>query len=734
VAVLPIAELGGSSVRPHRLPRLREGTVRRDRLLRRLAQSSYVPLTLIVAPAGYGKTTLLSHWVEHDPRRVAWLALDEADDDPVRLIASIALALDELFPADPSIADLANALEHRNEPFVLVLDDLQHVSSPEALAVVMAVGDSVPPGSQLVLAARSEPELPIGRLRAQGRLIDLGRRDLVMTRREAAVMLSLADLELAPDDVQLLLDRTEGWAVGLYLAALSLRGTRSVAGFRGDDRLIADYVRDELLDALDPERLAFLEQSSVLDELSGPLCDAVLERRGSGSTLRELSRSNLLVVPLDHADEAYRYHALFADLLRAELRRTDPGLAAELHLRASAWYAEAGDRDRAIDHAIEAGDVERAGALLWSTAGARALGGCGAGVRRWLDRFTPDQLAAQPTLALTAAASHVAAGERDLAEHWTAAARRTLAPSGSASLHAAVDAMSAAVARDGVAEMVRDAASAYERLPDDSPWRSLCCFLRGAGEHLQGASGEARAHLEEGARRGAIAAPAVQALCLAQLALLAIDAGDWQQGSLLAGRARAQVERVGLEDHPPSALVFAVSAFVRAHRDRVEDAQADRRRAIELLTRLVDYAAWYDVEARVVLARAALRLGDVTGTRTLLAEASRALADEDAAVLPGWIGEVWEQVEAFAVTELVGPSSLTTAELRVLAMMPTHLSFREMGRRLHVSANTVKSHAHAIYRKLDVCSRSEAVVCARQTGLLDSASTASAAYPSCSPP
>jgi LuxR family maltose regulon positive regulatory protein len=159
---------------------------------------------------------------------------------------------------------------------------------------------------------------------------------------------------------------------------------------------------------------------------------------------------------------------------------------------------------------------------------------------------------------------------------------------------------------------------------------------------------------------------------------------------------------------------------VRAHRDRVEDAQADRRRATELLTTLVDYVPWYDIETRVVLARAALRLGDVTGTRTVLAEAARILArSRDAVVLREWIDGLWSQVDAFAVTALVGPSSLTTAELRVLALLPTHLSFREIGRRLHVSANTIKTHAHAVYRKLDVCSRSEAVVRARETGLLD---------------
>jgi LuxR family maltose regulon positive regulatory protein len=280
--------------------------------------------------------------------------------------------------------------------------------------------------------------------------------------------------------------------------------------------------------------------------------------------------------------------------------------------------------------------------------------------------------------------------------------------------------MRAAVARDGIARMGQDAARAYERLPDDSPWRSLCRFLTGVDAHLRGALVSARHDLEEGARRGAITAPAIQVLCLAQLALMALDKGDWEEGPLLAARARAQVERVGLGDHPPCALVFAVSALVRAHRDRVEDAQADRRRASELLTFLVDHVAWYDAETRVVLARAALRLGDVAGTRALLHEATRMLARaQDAVVLKESIEVLRARTGAFAVTEVVEPSSLTTAELRVLGMMPTHQSFREMGIHLSVSANTVKTHAHAVYRKLAVRSRSQAVDRAREMGLLD---------------
>ena len=213
-----------------------------------------------------------------------------------------------------TLVELAAMVERREEPFVLVLDDLHHLRSREAHGVVMAIADAAPPGSQVVAAGRREPDLPIGRLRAQGRLIDFRARDLVMTPREAVAMLSLAGLDLPPDDVRVLLERTEGWPAGLYLAALSLAGRqdvhRAVARFGGDDRLLADYVRDEVLSPLDSEQHAFLEQTSVLDELSGPLCDAVLRRHGSGAVLRDMSRSNLLVVPLDDADVSYRYHPL----------------------------------------------------------------------------------------------------------------------------------------------------------------------------------------------------------------------------------------------------------------------------------------------------------------------------------------------------------------------------------------------------------------------------------------
>jgi LuxR family maltose regulon positive regulatory protein len=732
----PVAE------RKRRRPPFRPGLVPRSRLVARLADARDVPLALVVAPAGYGKTTALSEWAENDGRPFAWIDLDDEDNDAAHLLASITLALDEIEPvgrdvfAAPSAGEtgvgdvllgrLGPAIAGRQRPFVLVLDNVHALTAAGSLEILEAIIDHLPHGSQLALASRTEPALPVGRLRAHRRLVELRSRDLVMTRGEAA--LSLTGLGLRSGDVDMLVQRTEGWPAGLYLAALSLQDQpdreRALARFAGDDRLVADYVRDELLAELPRDRLSFLIRTSVLDDLSGPLCDAVLARPGSGGTLRELARSNLMLVPLDRADDRYRYHGLFAQMLQAELRRTEPEYEAEVHRRASSWHAGRGETERAIHHAIAGGDVDLAGGLLWSVAAQFVTNGRNAMVRRWLDRFSSDQIAQHPALALTAATSELATGDRDQVEHWSAAAERGLglepASERRSAQSAVIGVMRALIARDGLVGMGTDAARAAGLLQDDLPWAALCCLLQGTALHLTGDREHARAHLEDGARRGAVAAPSIQVLCLAQLGVLALEEQDWDTGELCISRARRQVERVGLSDYPVAALVFAASALDRAQRGRVDDAQRDMRQGLRLLAMLADFTPWYEAEARLLLARAALRLSDVVGARTLLAEASRlARRAPDALVLNEWLDESWVQADSFAAAAILGPSSLTTAELRVLGQLPTHLSFREIAGRLHVSANTIKTQAHAVYRKLDASSRTEAVSNARQVGLLD---------------
>jgi LuxR family transcriptional regulator, maltose regulon positive regulatory protein len=668
------------------------------------------PLVVLVAPAGYGKTALLREWAERDHRPFAWVIVDERDNHGARLSEKVARALAAVQP------------EGTTGRLVLALDDLHLLHKPAALDALGAIVGNLGPEVTLALASRSRLTLPIARFREQRLVTELGPRDLAMTKSEAALLLRLAGLDLDHDGVETLLRRTEGWPAGLSLAALALgdraTGPPAPNRFGGGDRMVADYVRDEILRGLSADQLEFVLSTSVLDTLTGPLCDAVLERSGSAATLSGLAGSNLLLVPLDRVDERYRYHRLFGEALRAELRRRRPELEPELHRRASAWHQAAGDPDHALHHAISAGDIEGAGQLVWSSVMGAIGHGRRATIEGWLGRFTDVQIAAHPTLALAAANSQLARGQGDLVEHWASAA--AAAADRPAAVEAGIAIMRAALARDGIPRMEDDAARAYRLEPEDSPWRSVCCMLAGTAQLVVGRLDDAVPQLEEGARRAAVAAPDVHALCLAQLGVLSLMREDWEEAAVLITRARSQVDRHGLAASATVALVFAASGLVRGHRGRVEDAQSDLQAALRLQSTMTDFAPWYDVELRILIARAAVRLSDANSARAALVAASRSMRRvPEAAVLETWLHDAWARLDALAAPATAPSLVLTPAELRILQFLPTHLSFREIAERTYVSANTVKSQANAVYRKLSVSGRSEAVGRACEIGLLD---------------
>jgi LuxR family transcriptional regulator, maltose regulon positive regulatory protein len=691
-----------------RPPTRPSGLVARPRLVRRLSEARDASFVLLVAPAGYGKTTLLSEWASCDGRRFAWIDLG-AGVDPDRLLAAVRRAVHDGEP-----------------PTVLVVDNAHLVSTPETFDALDELARSMPCGSQLALASRCEPALPVGSLRADRRVFELRTGDMAMTRSESSALLAAAGIRLASEGLDTLMRRTEGWPAGLYLAALSLRAQPNMDGalrrFAGDDQVVADYLRDELLARLEPDRMTFLLRTSILDTLSGPLCDAVLDDDGSARTLGALARSNVLLVSLDRGGTAYRHHPLFAEMLRAELRRLDPRREPRLHARACAWYEENGDIDSAIHHAVAAGDPEQSGELLWRHASSYIGHGTNDALQSWLDHFNEDQLGHVPALAVASATSRLVAGDGDQARHWVSAAARSLARNPSAGpcpLDRAVALLRAAVGEHGMEQMGREAAAPCAVSSEDSNTRSLARLLAGAAHHLTGDRARARTALDEGARASAVAAPHIQALCLAQLALLEMDEEDWDAATALSERARSRVEGCGLADYPLVALVYAVSALARSHSGRVEDAHRGLRTASRLTARLVDFAPWYEAETRVALARASLGLSDVAGARSLLAGAARLVRRiPDSTTLRVWLRETYSQLEA--ATGSAGDGlTLTAAELRVLRMLPTHLSLPAIAQQLFVSTNTVKTHVRALYRKLDASSRSEAVSHAAAAGLLD---------------
>ncbi len=698
--------------------------VSRPRLVERLSCVPAPPLVLLLAPAGYGKTVLLTEWVARDRRPAAWLELADAHNDPRALLHAIAAALGT--PRATSMSALAAALSRGEGGSLLVIDRADAVSSAGAMELLTELIERQPPGSQIALASRTEPQLGLGGLRAGGMLVELRAPDLALTAAEATELLFAHALEPEAGAVELLVHRTEGWPAALYLAALAAREEprpgRALMRFAGDDRFVADYIADRLLAPLSAEQLSFLVRTSVLDRLSGPLCDHLLERAGSAQLLKTLSRMNLMLVPLDRCDSEYRYNRLFAQALRAELRRSDPQLVAALHGRAGDWYGAHGDIERAMEHAIAAEDVSRAGDLLWSHSEALLGYGRMHQVDDWLEGFSEEQITDCPSLALTAAASNLLAGDGALVEYWAARALRN-ADDREAAAH--VGLLRAAVADKRMTGVGLQAEAACSDLPEDSGWRALGQLVHGAALHLTGHGQRARRVLEDGSRRAAAGFPGVQALCLAQLALIAIDEEDWYAAESLAGRAKAQVERSGTAAYPTSALVYAVSADVQAHIGRVEASQADARAATGLLAELVDFAAWYQVECRIALARTAVRMSAPADARTLLDEAAAQLARApDAQAARAWIEACRRQVARSTASSAGQEWCLTMAELRILQFLPTHLSLREIAERLYVSANTVKTHARSVYRKLDASSRGEAVLQARRAGLLDEASHA----------
>jgi LuxR family maltose regulon positive regulatory protein len=707
-----IAEPPGRSMRMWSArPQWRGPAVRRPALVQQLADPAAPPLVVIVAPAGYGKTMLLREWAGRDRRPFAWVTVDVRDDEGDRLCESVERAVDAAVDGDAETA------------FVVVIDDAHALQSRAGLDALAAVAEGLPPLATLAIASRRQLALPVARMRAQQLVTEIGPRDLAMTRAEAARLLADAGHQLDHDALDLLLQRTEGWPVALALAALYLGdggAWPSLARFDGSDRLVREYVCDEVLGDLPADAMSFAIRTCVADTLTSSLCDALVDRGDSASVLAALARDGL-VIPVDRTGERYRYHRLVRDTLRAELRR-EPELESDLQRRASAWHRSAEDIDQAVRHSLAAGDVRVAGDLVWGNVAARVADGQTVAVERWLNMFSESQISRRPRLALVAAGCELARGQGHRVDRWAAAASDAPQPAGSGGeIEVGIALMRAATACGGPAQMRDDARAAGEllRTAGGAP-QALACLLEGVADHLLGDRERATRRLAEGARHAAVRAPHVHALCLAQLAALALERDDWDELTVLSGRARGQAEHHDLRNTPTTALVFAVSALARAHRGRIEEGRADMQRATALLDLTTDFAAWYGAEVRILLARAALRLSDVCLARAHVTEGARLLRHvPEAVALADWLRETQAQLAAFTPPESAQPAPMTAAELRVLRFLPTHLSFREIAERTHVSANTVKTQANAVYRKFGVACRSDAVARARSCGLLD---------------
>jgi len=736
-ATYAITEPLESRLRP---PPRRPGTVQRTALLNRLRVVPGPPVVVVNAPPGYGKTTLLADWARRDERAFAWLSVDATDDDPHSLLGSLAAALDHVDACDPSVADAAVArrfdahaklarisrgLSARNAPIVLVLDDVHRIAGPRSLDVLSKLVTALPAGTQLVLSGRAEPPLPLARLRAEGLLTEIGVAELRLAPREVSALLRAAGLELADDDVRGLEESTEGWPAGLYLAALALR-SRDVDTPRvgGADRFLTDYFRLEALADLPAVDVEFLLRASVLEEMSGPVCDAVLERSGSAHALESLERSNLFVIPLDRERRAYRFHRLFREMLEAELARSEPAVVANLNLRAAEWAEAHSDVRSAVAHAHAAGDGERVLRLVESS----ALRLVGAGeidtVSRWFTMLDDaDAADGHPAIPYLAAFTSALLGRAEAADRWAQIAERSEhdrpMPDGSATAEPWAALLGAVLGRAGAERMQDDAERAVATLPQDSMLRPAALVHAGLAQLLVGEQSEAETTFEVAAEAATASGAAVSgALALAERSLLAAARGDWDGAERHALAACETVTANRLDGYAMSALPFAVSARSALRLGNWARAVSDGERAARMLPGLTDALPVLAVQARIELARVRLALADESGAAALVGEAEAILARRPGlGALDAEIVELRRSSAKEGVAE-GWASALTGAELRLLPHLTTCLSFREIAERLYVSRNTIKTQAISVYRKLGVSSRSDAIARATELGLV----------------
>jgi LuxR family transcriptional regulator, maltose regulon positive regulatory protein len=732
-------DLADSKLHP---PVARSGIVPRADLVERLVAEGTPPIISVVAPPGYGKTTFLAQWAERRRSRVGWVSADVHDNDPAVLLTSIAVALHRIERIDPGVfrsltatgagaqgpRRLVSAMDSMDQPFSLVLDHLEAVTNRESLDAVAALALGLPTGSQMAIGSRDVLPLPAARLRAQGGIVEVGVDDLTMGGHEAASLLEAVGVELPEADVKELVHRTEGWPVGLYLAALAVKagGASSEIGakFTGDDRFMGDYLRSEFLDRVSRAEVLFLTRTSILDRMCGPLCDAVVGGRRSSDVLERLESRNLLVVPLDRHKEWFRYHQLFRELLLSELRRREPANITTLHLRAATWCEASSQTETAIYHAQAAGDADRVARLVLQIANPVWASGRAHTVMRWMDWFEANGLVERfPAIAVHGALMHALTGHPAGTERWAAAAERTSATGtldDGNTMDGTLAYLRALLCRDGVEEMRRDAQIAWNGLSPASPYRATMLHAEGLSYLLEGDLARADAFfsraVDAATRAGVL--PFVPVL-LAERGIVAIERDDWAETGAFAEQALATMQDGAFDEYWTSALVYAWAARAAVHRG---DA-AQGRRFIALAARLrplLNYALpVVSVQALLEMAQTYLALADPGGARAVLRQADDIFRQRPVlGMLPKRAAELQSKVDTIRAGAL-GASSLTTAELRLLPLLPTHLSFREIGERLYVSRHTVKTQAISIYRKLGVSSRSETIDRMHELGLLE---------------
>jgi LuxR family maltose regulon positive regulatory protein len=721
------------------IPPPRPGTVSRSSLIEE-ARASGSRVVGVTAPAGYGKSTLLAEWASVEDRPVAWVSLDGLDDDPAALLTLVASAYERISPTGSSlVADmrglgvsvlgraaprLASTFLASPNPFVVMMDDLHELRSPECHDVLSVLIPGIPRGSQLVTASRSEqPHVP--QLRASGDVVEFGAGDLTLDAAGAQQIFSEAEVELAPDTAASMIDRTEGWPVGLYLASLIAKESPDGATVvTGDDRYVADYLYRESFVRLPEDDQRFLRRTAVLDQLTGPLCDAILEGSGGQAALRRLEATSLFVFALDRRREWYRYHALYREFLLGELRRTEPDVIIKLHLRAADWYESNGSPSLAIEHLLNTTERDRCVQLVTALILPTYSAGQLSTAQRWLSALDASSIQDYPPLAVLAGWVTVLTGQTTEAQRWAAvvdgASFEQTPADGTASFESARAMLRAVMCAAGPERMMADAGFAIGEEPPWSPWRDTALALLAEAHLLAGdLDGAAPLFVESSALGADLGNTDTIVLPGSELALMAMDRGEWEEAAGHLDLALATCDEHRLHDYALSTLAFVGAARLALHRGVIDEANRQLARAMRARPSCTFVLPWIAVRLRVQLAKLYLAMGDASTSRHLVREIDDILLRTPS--LGALIDEVSALRQTLASSAYQGAAEgppLSPAELRLLPYLQTHLTSSEIAGRLFVSRNTVRSQVGSIYRKFGVSSRGDAVQHATEIGLL----------------
>jgi LuxR family maltose regulon positive regulatory protein len=695
----------------------------RTALVNRLRAVRGCPLVTIVAPTGYGKTTLLSQWAKRDVRPFGWVRHEAGSRRATALLEAVLHEFGDDPVAPATLERVARAWSGVGKPSVLVFEDAHCLSADETTVVSRLIAATAA-GSLVVLSGRAlprlaDPSLPL--LRATGRLVELGADELALSRREAGAVLRAFGVSVPETELTALLEETEGWPAGVHQVAATLRngsaGRRNA--FRAHSGTMLDFFQAECLGALDPEERSFLMRTSVLDRMCGALCDATLDTTGSARTLESLASTSVFLVPLDRRGEWFRYHHLLRETLRRELAEHEPERLAGLHQRAAAWLERHGDSRGALRHAHMGGNREHFMRIFGTAALAEYNGPRSVDVQGWLADLDDELLSADRRAAVVAARLHAHSGDLAKAQRCLAAASKT--PGGDPLTGGAIALARAALCEDGAAAMLAGTERALDVLPGTDGWRSYGLLLQGVACHLLGEDERAAAILS-----GAVVAARrldehdTKVIALGECSLLAAARGSWADADAYLLRALAWAEEHGLEHHAGFALALALAARTHLRNGLWDDAQTSIAKVQRLLPTLTGALPWLAAQVRLELTAAFVMLRDAPSAHALLAQVDEILARRpDLRRLQQQRNRVAADVAAIPSGDDGQTVRLSRAELRLLPLLGTHLSFREIGAHLFLSRHTVKTQAISAYRKLGASSRREAVVAAGHLALIE---------------